>query len=326
MWLVKKSSEFIRLREQVVLVGCGGTGSLVAEGLCRLFYGNDTIHLTLIDPDVVEPHNVLRQLFYPRDVGAPKAEVLARRLSANFGRRISYVTLPWHKDAYAELSKSSVMDGSLPSHIRLIIGCVDNHTAREAIQASLRNDSGYSNGPYGPWWLDAGNGAASGQVYIGNSTLAVLERAKSFISGPDDVLRLPLPTVQQPALLQPTEEETARLDCAQAVALGDQSPTINQAMATLVLEYTRRLFQGTLPWRASFIDLQAGSLSSVEASPERAAKLLSIPVRTLVEHRAGAPRCPECGEVHAALKHGQPEERPLIDVFAQTPQERELPV
>ena len=46
----------------VVLVGCGGTGGFLADALGRLLLGR-AARLVLVDPDVVEPHNVARQAF-----------------------------------------------------------------------------------------------------------------------------------------------------------------------------------------------------------------------------------------------------------------------
>ena len=52
----------------ITVVGCGGTGGFVAEGLCRLFQGRKAT-IVLVDHDRVEPHNLLRQNFYAEDVG-----------------------------------------------------------------------------------------------------------------------------------------------------------------------------------------------------------------------------------------------------------------
>ena len=60
----------------IAVVGCGGTGSFVAEGLCRLLIGSD-IPLLLIDHDRIEPHNLLRQNFYDGDLDKFKSEALA---------------------------------------------------------------------------------------------------------------------------------------------------------------------------------------------------------------------------------------------------------
>jgi tRNA A37 threonylcarbamoyladenosine dehydratase len=46
----------------IVIVGCGGTGSHLAEATCRLLIGVSA-ELYLVDMDRVEAHNVGRQAF-----------------------------------------------------------------------------------------------------------------------------------------------------------------------------------------------------------------------------------------------------------------------
>ena len=73
-----------RIRNRHVLVcGCGGVGSFVAEALCRSGLG----HITILDCDTVEPSNLNRQLMTDKN---PAAEVLeeivmltAEKLDAN---------------------------------------------------------------------------------------------------------------------------------------------------------------------------------------------------------------------------------------------------
>ena len=67
------------LESYVTIVGCGGLGGHVAEMLTRIGVG----HLTLIDPDVFDEHNLNRQNFSTLDVlGEEKVQVLKRRLSS----------------------------------------------------------------------------------------------------------------------------------------------------------------------------------------------------------------------------------------------------
>ena len=61
-------NEFLLDNPWITVVGCGGTGGFVAEGLCRLFQGREA-NIVLVDHDRVEPHNLLRQNFYAGDVG-----------------------------------------------------------------------------------------------------------------------------------------------------------------------------------------------------------------------------------------------------------------
>jgi len=65
----------------VVVVGCGGIGSLAA----LLLSGAGIKHLKLIDPDTIEASNLNRQLIWKRsDIGRPKVEVLKREITERF--------------------------------------------------------------------------------------------------------------------------------------------------------------------------------------------------------------------------------------------------
>jgi len=216
----------------IAVVGCGGTGSLVAEGICRLLIPQPEMKLLLVDHDTVEEHNLLRQAFYPGDVGRFKAEVLATRLSKLYGRTIGYSVQEFRERTYYG-------DSSPLSRSRIIIGCVDNPMARAEIAASVEPTR---------WWIDAGNAENVGQVLIGNArTPDALQGAFNPETGVCHAL--PMPTVQRPELLLPAAPpvptssgpEGMDPDCAEAIALGGQSPVINQVMAALVLEVVRRL-------------------------------------------------------------------------------------
>jgi len=61
----------------IILIGIGGVGSQIALALARKGVGR----LTLLDHDVVEPSNLPRQVYYPKDVGKPKAYALAANLA-----------------------------------------------------------------------------------------------------------------------------------------------------------------------------------------------------------------------------------------------------
>jgi len=61
---------------RVAVIGTGGVGSFAVEGLARAGVG----FLELVDPDVVQPSNINRQLpALHSTLGQPKVEVLARR-------------------------------------------------------------------------------------------------------------------------------------------------------------------------------------------------------------------------------------------------------
>ena len=173
------------------VVGCGGTGGFVAEGLCRLLPNEET--LLLIDHDRVEPHNLRRQNFFEGDVGKFKSQVLAERLSRQYGRKVGYCTSPYTR----HLLKGSELGGRFQTYAAqgLVVGCVDNAGARREIMESMR---------FGSWWLDAGNGRHSGQVLLGNALVAS-EMEKAFNPEDQTVHALPVPSLQAPDLLMPSE-------------------------------------------------------------------------------------------------------------------------
>ena len=264
----------------IMVVGTGGTGSMVAEGLCRLLIGKDH-RIILVDHDKVEKRNLGRQNFYKSDLGKFKSEVLARRLSLAYKREVLYFTEPVQQ---------------LPVGVRgeLTIGCVDNAEAREKLQYAGRHIMGglYSYSRMGGWYIDAGNSEHSGQVLIGNGLLQPYELGRSFLP---DILdhgdpaggichSLPLPTIQQPGLLAPETKPRRPRDCAERVARDEQSPVINLAMASLVLQFVHLLLSGELTWMGAFIDLKAGTMSTVPADPGTVSRITGIPVRRLEYH------------------------------------------
>jgi len=261
-------NQFMQYSGNVTVVGCGGTGGFVAEGLCRIL--PPMAKLLLIDPDRVEERNLLRQNFYITDLGEYKSEALAHRLAAKFNRPVAYSTLP-----------ISMVKGT---H-NIIVGCVDNGLARGSI-AEIASPRGYqAQRSLSGWWVDAGNGENYGQILIGNASTAQLCPSFGAIKRGavyrDICVALPLPTMQRPELLKQTPPAN---DCAAAVAQNAQGPIINQAMAALALEAVRRIINGTCPWMQLYLDMETGALSSVYATPELVSNITGISKRKLLHN------------------------------------------
>lgn len=239
--MYKLDSSFAGGPFTVTVVGCGGTGGFAAESLCRFLPAR--ANLVLVDHDRVEERNLIRQNFSREDLGKFKSEALARRLACRYGRPIAYSTFP-----------VTLADIKAPG---LVIGCVDNGLARRDIAKRVKHSLCP---PYGyvSWWVDAGNGEDYGQVLIGNNLKGAI-----FDSEKGRCLALPLPTVQRPELL--SQAPPQQQDCAQ---IAEQGPTINQTMASVVVEVVRRLIEGTCLWMQLYLDLEAGTLHPVLATPE----------------------------------------------------------
>jgi len=252
--MYRLDNSFARGSFSVSVIGCGGTGGFAAEELCRLLPSR--ADLVLIDMDRVEERNLGRQNFTQEDLGCFKSEALARRLARRYGRPLSYSTFPV---ALTDLKSTG-----------LVIGCVDNGLARGNIAKQAGN-------PYfARWWVSAGNGESYGQVITGNAR----DLRESFGLEEGICYALPLPTIQRPELLAQAPENR---DCAAMAE--EQGPTINQAMAVLVVEVVRRLIEGTCPWMQLYLDLEAGTLSPVPATPEAVARMTGISRRKLVKER-----------------------------------------
>lgn len=103
---------------RIGVVGCGGTGSAVAEQLVRL--GSRT--LTLVDPDILSESNVTRVYgSCPRDVGQPKSRVLKQHLC-----RIA-------ADAVVEDIQGLITNRSIASQLLgcdVVFGCTDDNAGR----------------------------------------------------------------------------------------------------------------------------------------------------------------------------------------------------
>jgi PRTRC genetic system ThiF family protein len=206
----------------IVLVGCGGTGSQLARTLCRVVYDlrrrrRHIPALHFVDMDRVEEKNVGRQMFTEADIGMYKAEVLARRFNRALGLDIT-----WHAEPF-DAERHTRRYGTL------LLGCVDNHLARQVLAKARAV------------WLDSGNYTHGGQVCLG-TTADPHEVERGIRSGAYN--HLPNAALVFPQLLQPEPAEVLKevpQSCAELVKSGDQSLLINDLMGIVAGEYVYKL-------------------------------------------------------------------------------------
>lgn len=140
----------------VVVVGAGGTGSLVVTKLARLHQAllqldHPGLYVTVIDPDIVEEHNVGRQLFTSPDIGSYKADVLVTKINHAF-------SLDWdceNKKFRSEDAKTNI-----------VFGCVDNVPARKKILKEFYHKSNSRDFEKKFFLIDCGNARDYGQVIL----------------------------------------------------------------------------------------------------------------------------------------------------------------
>ena len=252
----------------ITVVGCGGTGGFVAEALCRLFSGREAT-IVLVDHDRVEPHNLLRQNFHREDVGRFKSQALADRLARAYGRTIGYSVYPFRGGSG---DQGQAYPG-LPGYgSGLLIGCADNAAARRAMAECLPGSPNL-------WLIDAGNDTNWGQILVGNVADNLSWDEPAFVG--ETCHLLPAPTVQRPDLLTAVPTAPPDVDCAAALDLTDQDPTINQVMASLVLQVVRRLVAGTCPFMGLYLDMEQGTVNPTYATPETMARVVGTSPETL---------------------------------------------
>lgn len=247
----------------LVLVGCGGTGSFVARGVATVarllidkYQKDAAVHF--IDPDTVEEKNCYRQNFCPAEIGRNKAEALAFRYSLAWGLEIA---------AYPDRFEAKLIwPHHSPSSLTVTIGCVDNPEARKEIRAAVKMWSGTERA----WWLDCGNDQASGQVLLGCGSK---RPERDPFELPGFCSWLPLPTGRHPELLEASDEpelaDTSHLSCADLAMLDSQGLAINQVVAAQATDYlVRMLLTRDLQKCATYLNLAAGSSRSVYITPE----------------------------------------------------------
>tara|TARA_R110001583_G_scaffold180558_5_gene337653 strand:- start:562 stop:1371 length:810 start_codon:yes stop_codon:yes gene_type:complete len=242
-------SELIENRVRVCLVGAGGTGSEMLDGLIKIHYalihlGHQGLHVTVYDNDTVSATNVARQRFYPGDEGQSKSMLLVQRINLFYG-------LDW--DARHALFFPE--DSNSYSQYNLLVTCVDLAAVRGAIGQ-------YSKQSYlSPMlWLDTGNGKSDGQYVLGD----LGRRAMGAI-------RLPNVTDLYPELLDAAVTDALDNDdepsCSVPEALSKQDLFVNKTIATAACQLIYGLLRyGKISYHGGFVNLSEGMCSPLKVN------------------------------------------------------------
>lgn len=253
----------------IALIGCGGTGSHLAQALARLAAhcrdtGGADVQLVFVDGDQVEQKNVGRQLFSTADIGKNKAQVLAARFSAVFGLNI--VAFPHMLDQQRIAN---------PHRFGILIGAVDSAAGRRAITRQL--------GSYG-WrlWLDCGNHENSGQIVCGSAAQGAIANGLCT--------QLPLASSLYPELLKDAPARP-REDCAAAVQDNAQSLMVNQMMAAIGGQYLYDLIvRRRLTRFRTVVDLESLTMRSDAITARALAEASGLTTDQILGIKAKAPK------------------------------------
>jgi len=231
----------------ITLVGCGGTGSHIAQALARLAsHCRDTngpyVQLVFVDGDTVEAKNVGRQLFSSSDIGKNKAQCLAARFGAVFG--LSIVAFP-HMLSQQRIANTSPYG--------ILVGAVDSAAGRRAIASQLSSSYNWKA------WIDCGNHEHSGQIVCGTAQSKDAMRAAIQLGM---CTKLPTAPLLYPELLKDAPARP-RDDCAAAAMDNAQSLMVNQMMAAICGQYLYDLvIRRRLTRFRTVVDLESLSMRS----------------------------------------------------------------
>jgi PRTRC genetic system ThiF family protein len=206
---------------RVVVIGCGGNGSVIAMGLpyihqALLLAGHaEGLDVTLIDGDIVSPSNCIRQPFSHAEIGLSKVTVLASRINLFWG--VQWKAIP-----------EKVSNSHRVGETDLVISCVDTRSARAAIKNLVGGDAGVS------YWLDLGNGSDGGQFVLGQP-----QNRRNACRA----TRLRTAVELFPEIIDSTRDEDDGPSCSALEALERQEPFLNQTLASHALALLARLFR-----------------------------------------------------------------------------------
>ena len=197
----------------VVVVGAGGIGARVLPTLVKMLPQGRS-QVTVVDPDVVERRNILRQPFGEEDIGQAKALVMQDRYDT------PEVPVVGIMESYSPAVFQGIM---LPTRgltrLTYVLGCVDNSQARFAMLIHAMQTTTF-------WtYLDAGNDGTRGQVVVARSRWvdALDSKVYKTLSGWDKYANIFVP------FDEPGPRGCDRVDT--------QAPLTNQVAATWLLQY-----------------------------------------------------------------------------------------
>lgn len=210
----------------IFLVGCGGTGGIMADNICRianslLFLEKPSIQLTIIDHDVVEPEDCVRQVFNRNEVGLKKSKVISQHLSRKWGFEVEY-----SDEKIQDYKPKNYEDNS-----KIFISCVDNFEARKFIY-EMNWD----------YLIDCGNEKDFGQIILSDKEKELQSLFDLFGES----------TIK-------SQSKKSKYTCDIAVKLNEQSLFINHAIALYASEMLKDfIFEDMMNYNQVFVNMKTG--------------------------------------------------------------------
>lgn len=245
----------------ILMIGAGGNGSAMFDNLVRLHsaliaLGGKGLTVTVMDDDEVSPSNVIRQRFWPHQIGENKAVALVQQANLMLGTGWTGIPMRFSTDNHHAGNPD------------LVITAVDNLDARREAIATFQ-PTNHTISPRQPWeqyprpqksvfWLDMGNGKSDGQVFFGRFG--------------DDKLtdQWPCALAHYPEILT-REDAKQEPSCSAAESLARQDLFINSAITLAASNLLWKLMrEGKLAYNGVIVDLATGSTQTIGFLPQPA--------------------------------------------------------
>ena len=197
--------------KMLIVLGAGGTGSWLASFLSKL----DIEEKYIIDGDIVEPKNVLRQNFINDDVNKMKAECIGMRY--NFGFISEFIT---NTEILDEIIEST-------NKVPVIVGCLDNNATRKIAHDVFKKYDDII-------WVDSGNAERHGQCYI-----SVKQNRIELYKSPLDIDEVFMN-------FEGDERRPDQISCAEHSESAPQNVTANITAATMVFDILNIIISGKM--------------------------------------------------------------------------------
>jgi len=232
----------------IVQIGCGGTGSWIVPLASKLINNvrlrlPDTVkvHYKLVDNDVVEERNILRQNFSEWDIGKSKAHSLVNRYIYNFKELQAFpYRIKTKQELFDLIHDSTQLDNE---KLIIILDCVDNNKSRHLFYKSLE----YYRNHYSPKikivFIDGGNLLYHGQVVTLSFGFEefLLEKYDQFEPDKATELRKQIKKRRKLNFIKMFPIEDPAEVQQSCVFFGDQSQAINNMTATIMFNNLQRI-------------------------------------------------------------------------------------
>lgn len=225
----------------VVLIGCGGNGSLILSRLARIDYalknsGKLGLNVTVYDDDFVEDFNVGRQMFSVSDIGENKAVTACSKINRNF--LTTFKAIPEKFD--------------FKEKANIYITAVDNAHFRVQFDAFFKNQINQTKNNYEKtyYWIDLGNSKNIGQCIIGSAEI-------NQGNNENTIAKLDTIIDKYPNLVEMDNEITQGIGCSSfADKLNEQNLFINDALTSMASHLLWELLvNGFITKQGFFINL-----------------------------------------------------------------------